>query len=273
MKPILRGEDGETLKQGPPASGTVVIKWDAAATSGALTVMLETLRPGAAVPLHRLLTRDEAVFVHKGQGRATVNDTTMTVVPGMTIVVPRGAWYGLRNTGTGELQVMLVVSPAGLEGFFRELARAEDPVGLQALQRLAAQYEIELRVASNPPAAPVSPVLASPQKRSGRHHRRHRGGRGRRRDKTPSSPPASLPQSSAPLPPAKPAAVPSQPPVASKPTKSQGKPGTSKPRRERSRGFGRRFKEVYMGVRWVRVTGEGPVISTGQDRQATGDEE
>ena len=264
----------------------------------------ETLLPGAKIPVHRHLHHDEVVFVHKGQGRATLEARAMTVVPGTVIYAPRQTWHGLHNTGTGVLQITWASAPAGLEGFFRELSRAGAATDAVALREMAQRHGIELRPEGG---------LAAPQVPGHRRHRRRRGGPGRRRGGVQQGQPSprQQPQQAAavilaPPPHKEPRLIAAQQPTAGpgrgdrqagshRRHRRRGHPGSppaspqllgtshgtsGAPREGRgpappapaprpgrgARGHRRgRVKEVYMGGRWVRVVGEGPVISTGRE--------
>ncbi len=317
MQPdVVRGENiisasssssggGETLRLTAPVRGDVIILVDPALSGSPFSSGIMTLPPGGGLPAHRLLQREELFFFHKGQGRLTVDGRSITVVPGVSHYIPRGAAQQLRNTGTGVLQFTWTTAPAGHEQFFRELARVTDPGALPALfQRYGVELLAEGAAVEPPPAghrrrhrgrgrdrslppaatlpsppraergapgsaggsqselsAPSALVPAAPPSGGGsRRRRRHRGGRGRSRGGA--SPPAPAPQSSA-----KPVSPP--PPAAPKPQAGAKRPeraGSGSPDRRRDRrGFRRgHVKEVYMGGKWIRVAGEGPVISTGQ---------
>lgn len=245
----------------------------------------ETLLPGAAIPVHRHRDCDEVLFVHKGQGRAVVERQHVTVVPGVMIYVPRQAWHGVRNTGTGLLHFTWTAAPPGIEGFFREMSRLGDGATPTALQELAARYGIEFQ----PDGGTVS-VTPAPHRR----HRRHRGGRARgparQTPAVPSPPPMTPPTvgPSAIRPPA--AQMPQRPPQsqrpperrqrhrphrrsapdaaaavrpASQPSSQPSSSGAIEQGGAPSQGYRRHVKEVYMSGRWVQVTGEGPVIASG----------
>ena len=291
-KNISQPTEGEKLKLGPPCAGEVTIKVDPQHTGGSVAVGTETLLPGAEIPMHRHLQEEEILFVHKGQGRAIVNEQSMTVVPGMIVYVPRQAWHSLRNTGTGVLQIAWTAAPPGLERFFRELSGAGPTVDVATMQAIASRHGIEFRPAG------ASPQAAAPPS-SHRHHRRWRcrgGGRGANpptRSARPAQPVMPLSAIPSPARPAEPAPVPLKGQPSSGPGsrprhrrrhRGQGrgaggtppassltarlpaappKPSSPRPNQERPRGRSRRrVKEVYMGGRWVRVEGEGPVIST-----------
>ena len=296
VKSILQWAEGEILSLGPPLPGTVALVARSEVPGGTFVFGTRVIARGQALATHRFLACDVVYVIQKGQGRATVEGQSLTVVSGMTISVPRQHWHALQNTGTGELHVVWLAVPAGIEGLFREMARQRSSP--MALQELGARYGVEFLTAQEPPA------LAPPR---GGSRRRRRGGRGRGRADTaaaaapvPASmesapvvapsptPPTGAPvvaptaaatspvgrrrhrrhrrphrssQGSAPAAPTRPSGAPTPAPAAREasraPTapspKSRGSPG-----RRRSK-----VKEVYMGGRWIRVTGEGPVIAPG----------
>ena len=294
MKPILQPAEGEILKLGPPAAGEVIVKVDSRQAQTAFAAGTETLQPGAEIPHHRSLQRDEVFFIHKGQGRIVLDGHSMTAVPGTMVFVPKQSWCSLRNTGTGLLQLTWVSTPGGIEEFFRELSRAGTSAELAAVKAIAERHGIELGEAA---AAPVPG--------HGRRHRRRRGGTpgdhpapaaspiqqpqsaadvrpvaqpvlplsapsaarqagaqpgiGRRRHRSGRRSPRGLPaqQGQAAVRPVVPAAAPEIKPAAASGPKPPAPRGG---RRGGPRRFGR-VKEVYMGGKWVRVSGEGPVIS------------
>lgn len=268
----------DVLKLGPPATGDMVIKVDPKRTGSTFAMGTESLAPGAAIPVHRHLSQDEVLFIYKGQGRATLEGTSMTVLPGIMLYVPRNAWHGLRNTGTGLLQFTWTSAPPGIEEFFREISRLGASSDAAAVQAVALRHGMEF----HPAGEAATATEAAPGHRRRRHRRGRRGGG---RGPAQPSPAAahSAPPSIAPSAPPRPAAAPvsgqpqrgprrrhrrrhgrpSQP--ATTPVKAAG--STAAPRRERggSRRSRGRVKEVYMDGRWVQVTGEGPVIAPGRE--------
>ncbi len=207
---------------------------------------MQTLLPGALIPPNRHLRTHEVLFIHKGQGRMMVADRSFTVVPGVMVVVPPHTWQSLRNTGTGTLQIIWMATPPGIELFLREFARQGPALDAAALVQLGQQHGIEFRAATE---APVKPPP---------RHRRHRRVRHRPFEGPQQRSPQPLsPKPPQPSPPAPPTPKPEQRPPSST---------TSRPPRERARRVDHRrrehVKEVYMGGRWVKVSGDGPVISS-----------
>ena len=296
MNQLRVPDKGAVVKLGPPIAGEVIITVDPSVDGTTFAAGTQTFLPGAEMPVHKHRDRDTVVFVSKGQARITLNERVINVVPGAMLHVPRGAWYGARNTGTGSFQIAWASAPPGLEAFFRELSAVGASPSAQALQELAQRHGSEFRP---PGEAPVSTGRPRPQRRGGRRPRG--GGRGPARPLaavlpvTPSSTPAPAPPSSASTTPAAPAIsgaprgrrrhrrgrggvgaratppasaqarreqVGGAPPVApSAPVSGSSRPAAGRPPSSRRRS--RRFKEVYMSGRWVRVADDGPVIAPG----------
>jgi len=99
-------------------------------------------------------------------------------------------------------------------------------------------------------------------------HRRHRRPRGRSRDSSGPHSPSQRATQPLPPPPTSPTAPHREPQETSAATphgSRQPSPSRHAPRRGHPQRRGH-MKEVYMGGRWVQVSGEGPVISPGHER-------
>jgi hypothetical protein len=68
---------------------------------------------------------DEAFYVLEGSGTFLLNDVRHPFEKGGTIFIPRNAWHGFENPDY-EVLLLWMVTPAGLDGFFREIC---SPVG------------------------------------------------------------------------------------------------------------------------------------------------
>jgi mannose-6-phosphate isomerase-like protein (cupin superfamily) len=133
---------GELLKMGPPATGTVLIAMDARQAGAPFTAALQTLFPGGELPVHRLRDWTEVWVVLKGQGRVTVGDRVNTAVHGAVLTVPKGTWFGIRNTGNGPLQAVVVSAPAGVDELFRKLSALGAAPDASAVAEIAAQARL-----------------------------------------------------------------------------------------------------------------------------------
>ena len=84
----------------------------------------QTLQPRAlAGPLHR--HANEAGFIHVLAGTigAQVDSILVRADPGATVIVPRGVSHTFWNETNSKAEVLELFAPAGLEGWFRELAK------------------------------------------------------------------------------------------------------------------------------------------------------
>jgi len=92
-----------------------------------LAVTTQDLPPGTRINPHRHDRTEEVLFVHSGSGILTIGDQTLEVREGSTIRVPPGIRHGIENPD-GNLRIVAVVSPPGLEQAFREMFwRPGDP--------------------------------------------------------------------------------------------------------------------------------------------------
>ena len=97
----------------------------------------EDIIPGRKIRIHKHLNHDELIFIHKGSGIFTLDETNTEVKSGTVIFVPRGTWHGLENTGKENLLMVFGYSPAGFEGYFRENGT---PAGMPAKERTDEEY-------------------------------------------------------------------------------------------------------------------------------------
>ncbi len=112
----------------PPAGGEhlsvvgdrVRILADGAATGGKFLVFEETGPPGGGPPLHRHTHDDEFFLVLEGTLRFSVDGKETIVEPGGTIFARKGSVHTFVNAGQTPTRLIIVCSPPGLEGPFRE---------------------------------------------------------------------------------------------------------------------------------------------------------
>lgn len=113
---VKRGE-GVVLQRAP--GNTVIVNVDPTRGSKGMAMGIQSMEPGAGIPVHRHEGEDEVLFIHDGRGTAIVGDARTAVGKGDTIFVPRGAWHGV-ETDTDRIELVWTVTPPGLEEFFRE---------------------------------------------------------------------------------------------------------------------------------------------------------
>ena len=98
---------------------------------------VEHIAPGRKMRIHKHLNNDEIIFIHKGQGTVTLDETTHEVNTGDLVYVPRGVWHGLDNTGQEEIKMVFQYTPAGFEQYFIENGTLE---GKAAKERTPEEY-------------------------------------------------------------------------------------------------------------------------------------
>ncbi|MDQ1680910.1 MAG: hypothetical protein QOI42_1769 [Frankiaceae bacterium] len=101
---------------------------------------------GALVPPHVHTREDEFSIVTAGSIGFRSGSDEVVLQAGGYIVKPRGELHTMWNAGPDEARMIEVITPAGLERFFFELAEAvaSGPVDPTVLEPLAASYGLFL---------------------------------------------------------------------------------------------------------------------------------
>lgn len=135
-----------------PIGGRMVVKLRDEDTGGAYSVHDNVLPPGSPGPRPHLHRRhDEAFYVLEGTLAVRVGAHTRTAPAGSFVVVPRGMIHQPSNPTAEPVRVLLVFSPAGMDGFFAEAAERRlplqmvptDPQVLSELEKFTARYDYE----------------------------------------------------------------------------------------------------------------------------------
>jgi hypothetical protein len=95
---------------------------------------------------------DEYSYVLEGEVGFEVGDEVFTAQAGQLVAKPRGIWHAFWNAADEPARVLEVISPAGFERYFRELAQLIPPVraerDLEGLAELQARYGLEMDFSS-----------------------------------------------------------------------------------------------------------------------------
>jgi mannose-6-phosphate isomerase-like protein (cupin superfamily) len=98
-------------------------KIDGPATEKRFAVVHHPIAPRSlAAPLHYHHNEDEYSFVLEGSLGALLGDEVVTAGPGTWVFKPRGQWHTFWNAGDEPCQIIEIISPAGFENYFREVA-------------------------------------------------------------------------------------------------------------------------------------------------------
>ena len=128
--------------------GKIFIKAGSATGSDNLGLGTQQVMLGTGIPIHRHLEMEEAFYVLEGKGIFILNDVRHAFEKGATIVIARNNWHGFENPDH-ELLLLWIVSPPGLENFFRETCNAPGVPPKQLTQEqiraIARKYGTEFR--------------------------------------------------------------------------------------------------------------------------------
>jgi mannose-6-phosphate isomerase-like protein (cupin superfamily) len=120
----------------------ILLKATAESTGGALTVFEEN--EPVDTPLHVHEREDEVFYVLEGEHVFQVGEREHRAGPGDLVFAPRGVPHAQRRVVPRRGRTLIMTSPGGLEGFFRELAEAhrDGALGPEAYARASARYGI-----------------------------------------------------------------------------------------------------------------------------------
>ena len=144
---VLGGNGGEHLVhfRNP---GNIFIMAGTATGSPNLALGTQQVPVGAGIPVHRHRQMDEAFYVLEGAGTFVLNDVRHPIAKGGSIFIPKDAWHGFANPDQ-ELLLLWIMTPAGLDGFFRETC---NPPGVppksltkEQVSEIARKYATEFR--------------------------------------------------------------------------------------------------------------------------------
>ncbi len=144
---VIEPNDGEHLIHFRDG-GNIFIKISVATGASHLAMGTQQVMAGSGIPVHRHLKMDESFFVLEGSGVVSLNDVRHPFEKGATLFVPRNTWHGFENPDH-ELLLLWVVTPAGLDGFFRETCspsgRPPKPLTREQIRSIAMKYETGFR--------------------------------------------------------------------------------------------------------------------------------
>ncbi len=118
-------------------------------TGGRFSIVHHPLAPHAlAAPLHYHHNEDELSYVLTGTLGALLGDEAVTATPGTWVFKPRGQWHTFWNAGDTPCEIIEVISPAGFENYFREVAKAWGD--LDAFAAVNKKYSLDMDFDSVP---------------------------------------------------------------------------------------------------------------------------
>jgi mannose-6-phosphate isomerase-like protein (cupin superfamily) len=129
---------------------------DGERTGGAFSLVEHPLPPRAlGAPLHTHHNEDEYSFVLQGRFGIQLGDDTLEAGPGDLVVKPRGVAHAFWNAGEEPARLLELISPAGFEHYFRELAPllAAPTRDEAAIGEVVARYRLDIDFTTIPTLA------------------------------------------------------------------------------------------------------------------------
>jgi mannose-6-phosphate isomerase-like protein (cupin superfamily) len=139
---ILKPGEGRRLE----AMGNVHVNKAVGAETGGAWALVEQHVTGANPPLHQHDREDEAFYVLEGRARVWVGDAAFEAEAGSFVLGPRGVPHTFARHPGGDLKLLLLIAPAGLEQMFDEIALLSESEQLDpsVLGGIAARYGAQI---------------------------------------------------------------------------------------------------------------------------------
>jgi mannose-6-phosphate isomerase-like protein (cupin superfamily) len=124
-------------------------------TGGQFALVEHEIPPRAlAAPTHVHEREDEYSFVLSGRVGVQIGDEVAEAGPGELVAKPRGIPHAFWNAGDEPARLLELISPAGFERYFEELAphlASDGPPDLEALGEVQARYALTMDMNSREP--------------------------------------------------------------------------------------------------------------------------
>ena len=125
-------------------------------TGGAFSLVEHPLPARAlGAPLHTHHNEDEYSYVLEGRFGVQLGDEVLEAGPGDLLFKPRGVAHAFWNAGDQPARLLELISPAGFENYFRELAPllAEPERDEAAIGGVVARYQLDIDFGTIPTLA------------------------------------------------------------------------------------------------------------------------
>ena len=143
---------GPTVRFGDAMTARTIL--EAGATEGGFSVVEHLLAPKElAAPLHMHSREDEFTVVTKGRVGFLLGEHVFHAGPGELVRKPRDQWHTFWNADEEPAQVLELISPAGFEQYFQEIAPFfpdNAPPDLEGMARANVKYGLQMDFESLP---------------------------------------------------------------------------------------------------------------------------
>jgi len=140
---VIAPNEGRTI-----LDGFVGFKLLGADTGGALAIVEHVLGPGVlGAPMHTHRNEDEYSYVLEGAITVLVDDELIQAPAGTLVCKPRDIPHTFWNQGSVPARLLEIISPAGFERYFDDLAEllgAGGPPDIGGITALAQKYNMEM---------------------------------------------------------------------------------------------------------------------------------
>jgi quercetin dioxygenase-like cupin family protein len=125
---VVQPDQGASYWQPVPANGHADPKLTPATTGfEALAMGYQTIAPGCRVREHSHGDQIELQICFRGRGRVMVDGVSHPLTPGTACFLGYDVKHEILNDSTEDLVMMWVITPPGLENFFKAIGRPRQP--------------------------------------------------------------------------------------------------------------------------------------------------
>lgn len=113
--------------------------------SGGAMSITDSLSPvGSGPPRHVHEAEDETFVLLSGECEFWLEGESFTRGAGASVFIPRGREHTFRAIGAAPSRHLVILTPGGFEGFFREMATrgCRIPEDMETIGAIAAQYKL-----------------------------------------------------------------------------------------------------------------------------------
>ncbi len=147
---------GESRSSAPLAifGNEMWIKLSGQDTDGSYAIIEDRTPSQGGPPLHRHQREDESFYVLEGEYVFEVDGQQIQAGPGSSVFAPKGTAHRFQNTGSTSGRLLIMVQPAGLDEFFKDIdreARGMQEVDLGIVVPIFEKHGLELL---GPPLSP-----------------------------------------------------------------------------------------------------------------------
>jgi quercetin dioxygenase-like cupin family protein len=139
---VLGPGDGDTVLLGSIDARFMISGED---SGGGFALVEHPMPPRAlAAPLHRHGREDEYSFVLEGRVGAQLGEQVVRAEAGDLIFKPRNQWHTFWNDAEEPARILELISPAGFERYFREIAQLPADASPAERAAVAARYALDV---------------------------------------------------------------------------------------------------------------------------------